>query len=633
MKKWLKSFFLNKKERDELKDDIEVTEIMNLKSMPPEENNDGKELMDSESVPIEEEADSAQTPEGTIIIDGAEPGTEKILLVKNKAPKEKKPWSSLKKVIVFSCIGVFAAMLIMVGVWAITIMSNPLAQFNNDVAEKPSTTSSATNTSQSSNEATPEATPDPEAILLSQADMTFLDTNFVNIMLIGVDRSTDRLEDDWKGKDDFHADVMIVLTINRTTNEVSMISLPRDTYAKIPGVDGIYKLNCSINCGGGWCKEGFEKVCQAAQWMLGGDGSENDPIKINKYFAVDMNAVKELVDAIGGVDYDLDISFDNAGRKYTKQDNLHMDGQAVLDYLRVRKDEHIVEKGQSTDKHRVERQRKMLVAIFRKIQDNGLLFSLPSLITAFEGNLEYNLTFNEISALAYYAINIDPDSVKSYSMSGSYVLVIEHADDPFAFTFTNQANRVKIIEDVYGIKVSKRSGYTQNALQLRWGALEAKQFAKAADSVIAKAEKILKDDAKKQSKPKLGGRTLETDEPPATSPSETTPDPSEPTDPSPPPDEPSEPTLTPAPTAPPGGYRQYEENGPEWTLYKTVEAEYESVLKYKSYDSGEDLLALLEQFKKDVNSLCDMLGIKKPSAGAWVYDFQRKYNDIYVDMR
>jgi polyisoprenyl-teichoic acid--peptidoglycan teichoic acid transferase len=686
MKKWLRSLFLKRKEKDELAEDPGKTENMDSESVPPEEQEETEtdtEKPDSESVPPEEpeeketdtekpdseyvppeepeetetdtekpdsESVSPEEPEeketdtdnsvDSIPVEDAEQKHQKVLLFKNKFPKEKKPkkpWSVKKKVIVFSCLGVFAALLITVGVWVITITSDPLAVLAND---KPATTTTQQSAegSPANGEATPEATPDPEDVLLSQADMTFLDTNYVNIMLIGVDHSTER--DDWKGKDDFHSDVMIVLTINRTTNEVSMISLPRDTYAKIPGVEGIYKLNAAINCGGGWCEEGFEKVCQAAQWMLGGSGGEDDPIKIDKYFAVDMNAVKGLVDAIGGVDYDLDISFDNAGREYTKGFQ-HMNGQAVLDYLRVRKAEHIVEKNQDSDKKRVERQRKMLVEIFKKIKNNGLLASIPSMITAFEGNLEYNLNFSEISALAYYAISVDPETIKSYSMSGDYVLVIKHADDPFAFTFTDQAKRVKIIKEVYGVTVKKRSGYKLNDLRLRWGALEAKQFANAAESAISKAKKIMEADAAKPNKPTLSERKLEgesgdtssappetSSEPPATSDSPVTSE-------SPVPSESTTPTTTPepAPTVPPGGYRQYDENSAVWALYNKVMAEYEMVLNYDSYDDGEELLALLEQFKEDVISLCDMLGISQPSSGSWVYDFQRKYNEVYVDLR
>jgi LCP family protein required for cell wall assembly len=320
--------------------------------------------------------------------------------------------------------------------------------------------------------------------------MSILDTNYINIMLIGVDHSEERDSDEWTGKTDFHADVMIVLTINKATNEVSMISLPRDTYAKIPGVSGIYKLNASLNCGGGWPTEGgFKKVCQAAQWMLGGSGSEEDPVRIDYYFAVDMNAVKELVDKIGGITYDLEISFSIQGRSYTKGDGVYMDGQAVLDYMRVRKEatgshEGIAPEdadGATTDKNRVNRQKKMLVAIFQKLKDEGLLYSIPSLLESFDGNLYYNMTTAQVAALAYYAlVYVDPDAIQMYSMSGSYVSMFGE----YCFTFTNQSNRVKIIKDVYGIEVPQRSKYTLSARSCA-GKCRAAIYIKVSEPVLA----------------------------------------------------------------------------------------------------------------------------------------------------
>ena len=112
-------------------------------------------------------------------------------------------------------------------------------------------------------QATP--TPDPYEEMLSVADMSMM-KDIVNVLVIGVDYAPER--ETWSGKHAYHADVMLVLAINFKENTVDMISLPRDTYAKIPGVDGIYKLNASLDCGGG-LPDGFPKVCESASWMLG----------------------------------------------------------------------------------------------------------------------------------------------------------------------------------------------------------------------------------------------------------------------------------------------------------------------------------------------------------------------------
>ncbi len=537
---------------------------------------------------------------------------KKIMLVKDK--KQKKPWSTKKKVIVLSVICTVAALLIVAGVWAYSIMSDPLAQFNPDESVTPAATpNTQTSAPVVSGEATPEPTPtpDPEQVLLSQADLDFLNTNFVNILLIGVDHSVER--DTWKGKKAFHADVMIVLSINKQTEKVSMISLPRDTYAKIPGVEGIYKLNAAIDCGGGWPSEennystsGFEKVCEAAEWMLG------DVLEINYYFAVDMNAVKGLADAIGGVDYDLDISFDIQGREYTKGPQ-HMDGQAVLDYMRIRKKEHMEDKKQATDANRVIRQKKMLIAIFEKIKSNGLLAGIPDLITAFDGNLYYNLSFNQIAALAWYAYSVDSADITMDSMSGSTKNIFN-----WNFVITNQKNRKKIMQDIYGFEVSARSDYTLEAAELLWGQMQARYFPVVALPKINQVKAVLDADAAKPIMPVPVPVEPVVPEVPPTETAGTEPAPT--------------PTLVPTPEPPPpGGYRQFADTGAEWTLYNTVINEYNAIIGYEAYTSGADLLALVTQFKTDVNSLCAMFGIPAPTAKEWRVNFEKETNEVIVN--
>ena len=50
-------------------------------------------------------------------------------------------------------------------------------------------------------------------------------------------------------------------------------------------------------------------MCEAAEWMLGG-------IDVDYYYAVTMESVKQIVDIVGGVWYNLEGDFDNGGRYY-----------------------------------------------------------------------------------------------------------------------------------------------------------------------------------------------------------------------------------------------------------------------------------------------------------------------------
>ena len=333
--------------------------------------------------------------------------------------------------------------------------------------------------------ATPEPTPDPYEELANIADKEMMH-DIVNILFIGVDYEEARTENSWAGKDGnaFHSDVMMVCAVNFNENKVDLISLPRDTYANIPGVNGVYKLNASLNCGtdgtnyGLYCKngEGFEKVCEAAKWMLGG-------IDVDYYYAVTMESVKEIVDTIGGVWYDLEGDFDNGGRYYKAGYQL-MDGQACLDYMRVRKGGH----GDlaTGDANRVNRQKNMLLAIFKTMQNGNMILKIPDMISAFDGALYTNCTTEQTAALALFAYKLDAGNIGMHSMSGSGATLFH-----WNFTFTDQSNRVDIIKQVYGVSVSGYSKYTLAYGRYRWASMLEETYMNLCDPLEEYVQKLI----------------------------------------------------------------------------------------------------------------------------------------------
>lgn len=338
--------------------------------------------------------------------------------------------------------------------------------------------------------ATPEptATPDPYEELLKQADTSMMH-NIVNIMFIGVDYEEARVQDSWKGKSGnaFHSDTMIVCAINFDENKVDLISLPRDTYANIPGVKGIYKLNASLNCGtdgvyyGMDCPngEGFLKVCEAAEWMLGG-------LEVDYYYAVTMESVKELIDAVGGVEYDLEGDFDNGGRHY-KKGLQHFDGQACLDYMRVRKGGH----GNlaTGDGNRVIRQKNILKALFNSVKEKNMILMLPKLLSTFKGALYTNCSWEQTAALAAFAYKLNSEDIGMHAMSGS-----THTLFHWNFAFPDQKNRVEVIKQVYGVDVPQNSQYSYAYARYTWGSMLMEKYVKNCDGLIKHIDKALKED-------------------------------------------------------------------------------------------------------------------------------------------
>ena len=542
---------------------------------------------------------------------------------------------SLSKKIIFCSLAAVLIVMLGIGAYAYVILQHPMEQFDSVARqfETPAQAALQKQTNPSVNTAdNPLPKVDEYNQLLQQADMSLL-KNIVNVLLIGVDHSVER--ETWHGKKAFHADVMMVLAINTNTNTVDIISLPRDTYASIPGVKGIYKLNASIDCGGGWPSEsGFNKVCEAAEWMLGG-------IPVDYYYAVDMNAVKSLADTIGGVDYDVDMDFSMQGRSYAKGLQ-HMDGQGVLDYLRVRKELGSL----SGDKNRVDRQKRMLVTIFKKLKNSNMLVNVPKLLSSFDGSLYTNTTLAQTAGLVVFANNVDTENIRIHSMGGPQRMVFN-----WSFVLTEQDARVALIKQIYGVDVPMYKEFSPGAVISKWNAMTANVVRKGAKKVLAAVKVHLDEDAKL---PEFGAvptpapTPAPTAKPTPAPPPAPTPVPTPAPTPVPTPVPTPEPTPAPTPeptpvpsvsegslnmsvacvrqaanlpesgaitlgTGAPAGYRQY--GADEWNFYNHVKGELDS--------------AAVESLKADVEKLCAMFHISVPN---WHINWESG-NEVDVDFR
>ena len=85
--------------------------------------------------------------------------------------------------------------------------------------------------------------------------------------------------------------MILLVTVNKEKKTVYLTSFLRDLYADIPGV-GVRKLNAA--CANG----GPELTVQTLE--------DNYQVEIDNYAMVDFNAMIDVVDALGGVDLEID---------------------------------------------------------------------------------------------------------------------------------------------------------------------------------------------------------------------------------------------------------------------------------------------------------------------------------------
>ena len=281
--------------------------------------------------------------------------------------------------------------------------------------------------------------------LLSPASVARVQTEdeFLNVALFGLDLGFEGYQASGLKTEitEAHTDVVMVVAVNKTKNVISLISIPRDTVVYVPGVYGIYKLNAAYNCSSG-VRSGLRRACDTVSWLLGG-------VRIDAYCALDMEALVLLGDALGGVDFDLDMAYVGSSGRIYEKGSQHLDGLGIMDYVRAR---HNAE-DDDTDLGRTNRARQMVTAILQKLMgDWELVDELWSLSNKSSVHFYTNLNDQEtLLSLWDMAEKLDGVRIGSYVLDGEYRLALSQ----WNFTFTDQQNRRDVIRAVYGVEADE----------------------------------------------------------------------------------------------------------------------------------------------------------------------------------
>ena len=237
----------------------------------------------------------------------------------------------------------------------------------------------------------------------------------------------------------YHTDTVMVLSVNQTQGKINLVSIPRDTLAYVPGVYGAYKLNAAFNCAT-TIKEGIRHASDTVSRLLGG-------VKIDAYVFVDMGALVKLGDAMGGIDFDMDMAYTgHSGRTYSAGMQ-HLDGQGMMDYVRARKNATI-ESG--SDQGRTTRNRQMVTAIIKKLMGNwDLINALWQTANSNDVNFYTDIEVSELATLFKTVQNLNNMEIGSYVLQGRYDYATTCGD--FQFAITDQENRQQVLKEAFGI--------------------------------------------------------------------------------------------------------------------------------------------------------------------------------------
>src|SRR5438445_5423265 len=202
-------------------------------------------------------------------------------------------------------------------------------------------------------------------------------TQRINILLLANDN------DQKFQQDALLSQTMIVVSIDASTHQVTMLSLPRDLWVEIPGHPSA-KIDLAYAQGGApLARATVEKAFK---------------IPIHYYAWVGLNGLVRVVDRVGGVDLDvlhpvLDDNYPNdfsesgygTERVYLAAGPQHLDGRHALQYVRFRHGDLL------SDFARSVRQQQLLPAIQQRVDGMNLVAALPTFARDLNGHVKTDL--------------------------------------------------------------------------------------------------------------------------------------------------------------------------------------------------------------------------------------------------
>ncbi|MBQ3006109.1 MAG: LCP family protein [Clostridia bacterium] len=212
------------------------------------------------------------------------------------------------------------------------------------------------------------------------------DPNIENILVMGTDSRDVTRE---RGR----SDAMIVVSYNKKTGKIKMISVLRDSLVPIEG-RGWNRINAAYS---------FDGVGLAVNTV-----NQLFDLDIQRFVVVDFNGVTDFIDKAGGVtisltqkEVDYLTNYSGGAVKYNVGPN-KFNGDRALAYMRIRKID--------SDFKRTERQRRVIETLARKIVSEKSLSEIYDLTNFAFGLVKTNISLTELTSVIG---NIATDAMRS----------------------------------------------------------------------------------------------------------------------------------------------------------------------------------------------------------------------------
>ncbi|MDP3388198.1 MAG: LCP family protein [Eubacteriales bacterium] len=255
--------------------------------------------------------------------------------------------------------------------------------------------------------------------------------NRINVLIVGLE--------------EVRTDTIILASYNIKSKKLDMISIPRDTYYYKEGFRSGYTYVANYKINAVFSGDGIEGLIRAVEDIVN--------IPIHHYVTVTMTGAAKIVDAMGGVEFDVpfDMKYDDIYDSPPLHIDLKaglqvLDGENAVDFLRFRKNnDGTISYG---DIQRIEEQQKFLAQAAK--QAFGIRF--PLVVKEVFDAMDTDVKLSEALTYATSTIGIKTEDISFYTLPGDAEYM-----QGVSFYMMNGTEIQKIIYEIYNIPFEKAS--------------------------------------------------------------------------------------------------------------------------------------------------------------------------------
>lgn len=238
-------------------------------------------------------------------------------------------------------------------------------------------------------------------------------------------------------EDQTRTDALMVATMNAKEKKINIMNIPRDTMCNNGARDASRKINAAYGM-----KKGIEQTKKEIERIMG--------FQPDKYIIVNFEGIAAIVDAIGGIDYDVPFRMEYSDPSQNLEidlyaGNQHLNGKQTVEFLRWRHNNDYSVQYTNGDEGRVENQQKFLKEVAKQVFQVKNVTKIKQIANAVFSNVKTDFTAGELLWMGMQAMQIDNNNIKFFTLPGYGQMSTAGGSVAYSFYFPYYQDTLQLV--------------------------------------------------------------------------------------------------------------------------------------------------------------------------------------------